>query len=73
MKSAQDGLNAKQSKLQHIIASKRLILSQGAVDDIEKVRAEWARPDGVVVTNRPVNEGVKLDDQSFDFAGWKSS
>jgi hypothetical protein len=27
MKSAQDGLNAKQSKLQHIIASKRLILS----------------------------------------------
>lgn len=69
MKSAQDGLNAKQSKLQHIIASKRLILSQGAVDDIEKVRAEWARPDGVVITNRPVNEGVKLDDQSFDFSG----
>jgi hypothetical protein len=70
MKSAQDGINAKQSKMQHIIASKRLILSQGAVDDIEKVRAEWARPDGVIITNRPVNEGVKLDDQSFDFAGW---
>jgi hypothetical protein len=69
MKSAQDGLNAKQSKLQHIIASKRLILSTGAVDDIEKTRAEWARPDGVIVTNRPVNEGVKTDDQSFDFAG----
>jgi hypothetical protein len=69
MKSAQDGLNAKQSKLQHIIASKRLILSTGAVDDIEKVRAEWARPDGVILTNRPVNEGVKIDDQSFDFAG----
>lgn len=69
LKSAQDGINAKQSKMQHIIASKRLILSQGAVDDVEKTRAEWARPDGVVITNRPVGEGVKTDDQSFDFAG----
>lgn len=69
MQSAQDGINAKQSKMQHIIASKRLILSQGAVDDIEKTRTEWARPDGVILTNRPVNEGVKIDDQSFDFAG----
>lgn len=70
MKSAQDGINARQSKMQHILASRRLMISQGAVDDIEKVRAEWARPDGVVVTNRPVNEGIKADDQSFDFAGW---
>jgi hypothetical protein len=69
MKSAQDGINAKQSKMQHIIASKRLILSLGAVEDVEKARREWARPDGVVMTNRPVNEGVKIDDQSFDFAG----
>jgi hypothetical protein len=69
MKSAQDGINAKQSKMQHILASKRIILSQGAVADVEKVRAEWARPDGVVITNRNVNEGVKLDDQSFDFVG----
>jgi hypothetical protein len=70
MKSAQDGINARQSKMQHILASRRLILSHGAVDDIEKIRREWARPDGVVLTNRPVNEGVKADDQSFDFAGW---
>jgi hypothetical protein len=70
LKSAQDGINARQSKMQHILSSRRLILSQGAVDDIEKVRNEWARPDGVVVTNRPVNEGVKADDQSADFVGW---
>jgi hypothetical protein len=56
--------------MQHILASRRLIMSQGAVSDVEKTRAEWARPDGVVVTNRPVSEGVKADDQSFDFAGW---
>jgi hypothetical protein len=70
MKSAQDGINARQSKMQHILASRRLMVSLGAVSDIEKTRAEWARPDGVVVTNRPVNEGIKADDQSFDFAGW---
>jgi len=70
MKSAQDGINARQSKMQHILASRRLILSHGAVEDVEKIRREWARPDGVVLTNRPVNEGVKSDDQSFDFAGW---
>jgi hypothetical protein len=69
MKSAQDGINAKQSRLQHIIHSKRLIISQGAVDDVEKTRTEWARVDGVVVTNRAVSEGVKIDDQSFDFTG----
>lgn len=70
MKSAQDGINAKHSKVQHIMASKRLMISQGAVDDIEKTRAEWARADGVIVTNRPVNEGIKADDQTFDFTGW---
>ncbi len=70
MKSAQDGINARQSKMQHILNSKRLILSQGAVADVEAARREWARPDGVIVTNRPVNDGVKADDQSFDFAGW---
>jgi hypothetical protein len=69
MKSAQDGINAKQSKMQHILASRRLIMSHGAVEDIEQVRKEWARPDGIILTNRPVNEGVKADDQSFDFTG----
>jgi hypothetical protein len=72
MKSAQDGINAKQSKMQHILVSRRLIMSRGAVDDVEAVRKEWARPDGVVITNAAnVNEGVKAEDQSTDFAGWE--
>ena len=72
LKSAQDGINAKQSKLQHIMASKRIFMTQGAVQDIEVVRREAARPDGVVMVNGTnVNEGIKIDDQSFDFAGWE--
>lgn len=71
MKSPQDGINAHFNKVQHILSSKRLLLAQGAVADVEKARAEWARPDGVVVTNaRSVTDGIKADDQSFDFAGW---
>ncbi len=68
MKSQQDGINFKEAKLHHILGSRRLILTQGAVDDIEKTRTEWARPDGVVVVN-PGGE-IKPDDQTFDFTGW---
>lgn len=68
MKSQQDGINFKEAKLHHILGSRRLILTQGSVDDIEKTRTEWARPDGVVVVN-PGGE-VKPDDQTFDFTGW---
>lgn len=68
MKSSQDSINFKESKLNHILASRRLIMTNGAVDDVEKVRKEWARPDGVVIAN-PGGE-IKADDQSFDFAGW---
>lgn len=68
MKSQQDGINFKEAKLHHILGSRRLILTQGAVDNVEKTRTEWARPDGVVVVN-PGGE-VKADDQTFDFAGW---
>jgi hypothetical protein len=70
LKWPQDAINARQSKMQHILASRRLILSQGAVQDVEVARREWARPDGVVLVNGAVNEGAKADDQSFDFAGW---
>jgi hypothetical protein len=68
MRSSQDSINFKESKLNHILASRRLIMTNAAVADVEKARAEWARPDGVVIVN-PGGE-VKADDQSFDFAGW---
>ena len=70
MKSSQDSFNFKHSKLNHILASRRLIISQGSLQDVEKARTEWARDDGVVLVNGNVNEGVKVDDRSFDFAGW---
>lgn len=70
MKSSQDSFNFKHSILNFTLASKRLMLSQGSVQDVEAARREWARSDGVVLVNGNVNEGAKADDKSFEFAGW---
>ena len=66
-KGPQDEINHRRSKALHILNSRRLILDKGSVDDVEKTRIEWARPDGVV----EVNPGKKVtpDDQKADFAG----
>lgn len=70
MKSAQDEYNHRRSKALHQLNSKRLILTQGAVQDVEKTRLEYSRSDGVVVVQaQNVNEAVKADDMNFDFAG----
>ena len=70
IKSTQDSYNFKHSKMNHMLASKRLFITKGAVDNIERTRTEAARADGVVVVNgKTVNDGIKTDDQSFDFAG----
>lgn len=70
MKSAQDEYNFRRSKALHMLSSRRIVLAQGAVQDIETVRREWARVDGtVVVQSEDVNKGIKTDDQSNDFAG----
>jgi hypothetical protein len=70
MRSAQDEYNARRSRALFTANSRRLIMTQGSVSDIERTRLEWSRPDGVIVTNaRTPDEGIKADDQSFDFTG----
>ena len=51
LKGPQDALNQGKSKTMHIANSRRLITEKGAVDDIEKTRREWARPDGIIERN----------------------
>lgn len=70
LKSPQDSINYKKAKVDHIMASRRLIMKNVAVDDIEVARREWAKSDGVVVINGGKDSDIKADDQSFDFAGW---
>lgn len=67
MKSSQDEINHRRSKALHQMNSRRLIIDAGAVDDVERTRTEWGRPDGVVVKNPGLE--VKQDDQSGDIRG----
>ncbi len=49
MKSAQDEINARRSKALHYLNTRRIIIEDGAVDDVEATRREAMRPDGVIV------------------------
>lgn len=68
LKSPQDEINHRRSKALHLLNSRRVISEKGAVDDVEKARKEWARPDGWL----EINPGLKAEpDQSAiaDFKG----
>lgn len=49
--SLQDEINKRRSKALHLLTARTVITENGAVDDIDKVRREVGKPDGVVVVN----------------------
>src|SRR5882757_5930627 len=51
LKSPQDEINHRRSKALHLLNSRRVISEKGAVDDVERARKEWARPDGWLEIN----------------------
>jgi hypothetical protein len=57
LKGPQDEVNQRRSKALFISNVRRLIMERGAVDDVERARGEWARPDGVI----EVNPGRKVE------------
>ncbi|MDH4993038.1 hypothetical protein QEZ48_19675 [Aquamicrobium lusatiense] len=61
MKSSQDEVNQRRSKGLHLLNSRRIIIPKGQVGDVEKIRAEAARPDGVIEYPPGTNE-PKFDD-----------
>jgi hypothetical protein len=65
LKGPQDELNQRKSKALHISNTTRLILQKGAVDDVERARQEYARPDGLVEYN-PGFEQPKPDDKTVE-------
>jgi hypothetical protein len=51
LRDPQDDLNKRASKSLWILSTNRVIMERGAVDDIDELREEVARPDAVVVKN----------------------
>jgi hypothetical protein len=52
LKPLQDEVNARRSKALHLMHTRRIIAEKGAVEDVEKARAEAVRPDGYIERNR---------------------
>ncbi len=48
MRDLQDDINKRASKAQFILSSNKIIMDEGAVDDVDKLAEEVARPDGII-------------------------
>ncbi|OFZ67388.1 MAG: hypothetical protein A2V79_09255 [Betaproteobacteria bacterium RBG_16_56_24] len=57
LRDAQDGMNKRNSKAHWVLSTNQVIMDKGAVEDIEGLREEVARGDGVI----EVSPGKKLE------------
>lgn len=48
MRGIQDDINKRMSKAQYILASEKILVEEGAIEDIDEFRREAARPDAVL-------------------------
>jgi hypothetical protein len=60
----QDAINKRNSKALHQLNTAQIVMTKGAVDDVEVARREAARPDGVILVNPVSGNGVQ---DSFQF------
>jgi hypothetical protein len=72
LKGPQRALNQHRSKAVHIMNTRQLIMRRGALGgdeeaDIEKIRTEVARPDGVVVWDGPAENKPEFSSQDQEF------
>lgn len=64
----QDQINKLNSKFIWTLASNRIIMEEGAANDIETVREEYQRPDGVVVLNPGGLSKIRVDEKYRDLS-----
>lgn len=57
LKDIQEDINKRASKALHILSTNKIIMDKGAVDDIDELIEEIARPDAII----EVNTGKKLE------------
>lgn len=62
MKSSQDEINQRRSKGLHIANTRRVIIEDGQGLDVEKIRLEAAKPDGVIVYPAGTTKPPEFDD-----------
>ena len=67
MRSPQDEVNARLSKMMWLLSAKRVIMSPQAVDDVDEVRREVGRPDAMIVLSKQFNKSTHMFDVQSDF------
>ena len=67
MMSPQDEVNARLSKMMWLLSAKRVIMSPDAVDDVDELRREVARPDALIVLSKRYNKSTHTFDVQSDF------
>lgn len=65
MRSPQDEVNARLSKMMWLMSAKRVTMDDDSVDDVDELRREVARPDAMIVLSKTRNKNgiFKIDDQ----------
>ncbi|CAH0532133.1 Phage portal protein [Ralstonia phage UAM5] len=61
MRDIQDDINKRASKALYILSSNKVVMDEGAVDDIEEFREEVARPDAVLVKKQGKQIELNVD------------
>ena len=61
IKDIQIDINKRASKALHIISSNKVVMDDGAVDDIDALAEEVARPDAIIVKNKGFELELKSD------------
>jgi len=61
IRDPQEDLNKRMSKAQHILASNQVIMENGAVDDLDELAEEVAKPDGIIVRNKGKELEIRRD------------
>src|SRR3990167_9330266 len=73
MRSPQDEVNSRLSKMYWLLSAKRVTMDPDQVDDVDEVRREVARPDATIMLSATrrrdgvfkVDENMQLSEQQF--------
>lgn len=69
LKSMQDEINHRRSKFLHMINVRQVHVMTGVVEDIDKLRTQLSRPDGVIEHNGEWGKTIGMIDQSDQVKG----
>lgn len=69
LKSMQDEINHRRSKFLHMINVRQIHVRTGVVEDVDKLRQQLTRPDGVIEHNGEWGKDIGMIDQSDQVKG----